>query len=127
MNKTAKHVLIIDDQESMRSIIAQMLRDHGFQVSTAGDGQEGLHLFEQDPASFNLILVDVNMPTIDGIQFLKLIKAKNPKMPVILITAMNEEVVAVLGKEYKADGVIKKPFLVDEAVKTIERVIAGSR
>lgn len=123
----AAHILVIDDQESMRSIISQMLKNKGFQVSTANDGEEGLNLFNQNPESFSLVLADVNMPKIDGFEFLKRVKSDHPKTPVILLTGVNEDIAKYVGKEYKADGVIKKPFKVEETLAEIEKVIAGSQ
>lgn len=123
----AAHVLVIDDQQSMRSIIGQMLKDKGYQVTTANDGEEGLNLFNQNPESFSLVLADVNLPKIDGFEFLKKVKSDHPKTPVILLTGVNEDVAKFMGKEYKADGVIKKPFKVEETLEVIEKVIAGSQ
>jgi two-component system response regulator PilR (NtrC family)/two-component system response regulator HydG len=121
------NILVIDDQPSMRSFISQMLKDKGHQVSTAGDGEEGLKLFDQDPGSFDLVLADVNMPKIDGFEFLKEVKSNHPRTPVILLTGVNEDAAKYVGKEYKADGVIKKPFKVEETLAEIEKVISGSR
>jgi len=121
------HILVIDDQASMRSFISQMLKDKGYQVSTAGNGEEGLKLFNQDPESFDLVLADVNMPKIDGFEFLKEVKSNHPQTPVILVTGVNEDAANYVGKEYKADGVIEKPFKVEETLAEIEKVISGSR
>lgn len=118
-------ILVIDDQESMRSIISQMLRDKGHQVTTADDGEEGLKLFEQEAAAYDLVLADVNMPGLDGFELLRTIKSKHPRKPVILLTGVNEDAAQYMGKEHKADGVIKKPFQVEETVKQIEKVISG--
>ncbi len=123
----AAHILVIDDQESMRSIISQMLKNKGFQVSTANDGEEGLNLFNQNPGSFSLVLADVNMPKIDGFEFLKKVKSSHPQTPVILLTGVNEDIAEYVGKEYKADGVIKKPFKVEETLAEIQKVIEGNR
>ncbi|MBU0672857.1 MAG: response regulator [Candidatus Margulisbacteria bacterium] len=84
-----KHVLVIDDQESMLSITSQMLKDQGYQVTTAGDGEEGLRLFESNPATFNLVMCDVNMPKVNGFEVLNKIKSNRPKLPVILLTGTN--------------------------------------
>jgi len=119
----AKHVLVIDDQESMRSIISQMLRDKGYIVTTATDGETGLNLFNENPASLDLILADVNMPKIDGFEFLKRVKEKLPKLPVVFITGVNEQVAEAVGAIYKVDGIIKKPFQVDTALKIIEKFL----
>jgi len=115
------HILVVDDQESMRDIICHMLKDRGHDVEVAGNGEEGLALFQAAPHSFNLIVADVNMPKIDGFEFLKTVKSIDPKVPVILMTGMNEEVVGLIGQEYHADAVIRKPFIVEEALDIIEK------
>ena len=104
----------------MRDIICHMLKDRGHDLEVAGDGEEGLAIFNAAPHSFNLIVADVNMPKLDGFEFLKIIKSTDPKIPVILMTGMNEEVVGVIGQEYHADAVIKKPFIVEQALDIIE-------
>jgi len=114
------HILVVDDQECMRDIICHMLKDRGHDLEVAGDGEEGLAIFNAAPHSFNLIVADVNMPKLDGFEFLKIIKSTDPKIPVILMTGMNEEVVGVIGQEYHADAVIKKPFIVEQALDIIE-------
>ncbi|MEE8638112.1 MAG: response regulator, partial [Candidatus Margulisiibacteriota bacterium] len=119
----AKHILIIDDQKSMRSILTQMLKDKGYQVTAAGDGEEGLRRFNQDPGSFNLILADINMPKIDGFGFLKIVKLQHPKIPVVFLTGINEDVAKIVGKEHKVDGIIKKPFQVEETLAIIEKLL----
>lgn len=119
----AKHILIIDDQKSMRSIITQMLKDKGYQVTAAGDGEEGLKRFNQDPGSFNLILADINMPKINGFEFLKIVKLQHSKIPVVFLTGINEDVAKIVGKEYKVDGIIKKPFQVEETLAIIEKLL----
>ncbi|MBN2058130.1 MAG: response regulator [Candidatus Saganbacteria bacterium] len=116
-------ILVIDDQESMRTITAQMLKDAGHEVTTAADGAEGLKLFEDAPASYKLIVADVNMPKMDGFELLKTVKAKHPELPVVLVTGTNEEIADYVGKEYKAEAVLKKPYILDEALKTIESIL----
>ncbi|OGB88124.1 hypothetical protein A3H09_00335 [Candidatus Falkowbacteria bacterium RIFCSPLOWO2_12_FULL_45_13] len=119
----AKRILVIDDQESMLNIVAQMLRNKGFEVSTALNGEEGFNVFIQDPNSFNLILADVNMPKLDGFEFLKKIKSKYKLPPVIFVTGMNEDVIKVVGEEYKVDGIINKPFVVEDALEVINEAL----
>ncbi|KPJ69716.1 hypothetical protein AMJ44_02510 [candidate division WOR-1 bacterium DG_54_3] len=119
----AKHILVIDDQESTRRIISQMLIDQGYQVTPAADGKEGLALFNQNPEAIDLILADINMPKIDGFEFLKRVKHRSPASPVIFLTGINVDVAKIVGEEYKVDGIIKKPFQVEEILKIIEKVI----
>jgi len=119
----AKHILVIDDQESARKIISQMLADKGYQVTLAADGEEGLRFFNLNPEAFDLILADVNMPKIDGFEFLKKVKHRSPASPVVFLTGVNEDVVKIIGKEYKVDGIIKKPFQVEATLEIIEKLL----
>lgn len=120
----AKHILVIDDQESMRSIIGQMLKDKGFEVSAASDGEEGLALFNKNPEAIDLILADINMPKIDGFEFLKKVKHRSPASPVIFLTGVNEDVAKMVGGEHNVDGVIKKPFQVEEVLAVIKKSLS---
>jgi len=120
------NILVIDDQESMRNIISQMLKDKGYKVTTASDGEEGLNLFNQNPQKFNLVLADVNMPKIDGFELLKKVKSTHPQTPVIFMTGVNENAAKIVGGEYNAEGIIKKPFKVEEALEVIGKIIKAS-
>ncbi|MFH1825795.1 MAG: response regulator transcription factor [bacterium] len=118
-----KHILLIDDQENLRSLLAQALRSNGYLVTTAVDGQAGLALFNENKDKIDLVLTDVNMPGIDGFQVLTQIKASNPKEPVILLTGTNQEMADYVGTELKADGVLYKPYKVDEVLATIKKLL----
>ena len=121
------HILVIDDQDSMRSIISQMLEDKGHQVATAEDGEQGLKIFETTPAAFDLIMCDVNMPKLDGFEFLQKVKKDHPQTPVILLTGTNPDMAQYIGKEYKANAILKKPFIVDEVMEIVGKLLKGSR
>ncbi len=111
----------------MLQILSQTLKDQGYEVTTANNGEEGLSKIKADPQAFNLILSDVNMPSLNGFELLKQVKESQPRIPVIFCTSMNEDVVVTLGKEFKVDGVIKKPFEVEDVLKTIAQVIANNQ
>ncbi|MFH1542221.1 MAG: response regulator [bacterium] len=118
-----KHILVIDDQESMRSITKSMLETEGYKVTEAEDGAEGLELFQEDPADFDLVLADVNMPKMDGFELLKAIKEEHLEIPVILLTGINENVAEAVGTIYKADAIIRKPYKVEEALAVIKKLL----
>ncbi|NQT30204.1 MAG: response regulator [Candidatus Saganbacteria bacterium] len=117
----AKHILVIDDQESMLTFASDMLLDKGYKVTSAKNGEEGLKAFRENPSSFDLVLVDVNMPKIDGFEVMKTIKKESSKTPVILLTGTNETIAQIIEQEYKGDGLIKKPFKVEDALDIIEK------
>ncbi|MBU1026210.1 MAG: response regulator [Candidatus Margulisbacteria bacterium] len=120
------HILVIDDQASMRSIICHMLEDKGYKVTCAQDGQEGWDYFEKDPDTYKLVVADVNMPKVDGFELLKRIRQTHPNKPVVFLTGINEDIVKIVGQEYQVNAIIKKPFQVEDALAIIEDVIASN-
>jgi YesN/AraC family two-component response regulator len=80
----AEKILLVDDEEGIRKVLAISLSDKGYQVFTAKSGEEALHIFkEQDPP---IVLTDIKMPGMDGIELLQKMKQENPDTEVIMIT-----------------------------------------
>ena len=112
-----KKVLIIEDEKSISDIIKFNLTKEGFKVETAYDGQTGLDIaLKQMP---DLILLDVMLPGIDGFEICKKVREKST-VPIIMITAKEEEVDKVLGLELGADDYITKPFGMRELIARIK-------
>lgn len=112
-----KKVLIIEDEKSISDIIKFNLTKEGFEVDTAYDGQSGLDkVFSFDP---DLILLDVMLPVMDGFQVCKKVRESNT-VPILMLTAKEEEVDKVLGLELGADDYITKPFGMRELVARIK-------
>lgn len=120
-----KKILLVDDQDSMRDLFAQLLKDRGHIVDLAEDGEEAWQMVCKIEQPYDLIITDVNMPRLDGFQFLKQVRQSNPSAAVLLMTGANEEVAEVICKEYKANGLIKKPFIVAEALALIEKELSA--
>jgi two-component system alkaline phosphatase synthesis response regulator PhoP len=121
MNK--KVVLTIDDEEHILELLKYNLESSGFQTLQADTGELGLEILEKNKV--DLILLDLMLPGIDGIQVLKMIRANEDlkKIPVILLTAKSEEIDTVLGLEMGADDYIGKPFGVHEVIARIKAVL----
>ena len=103
----SKKVLIIEDEKSISDIIKFNLTKEGFEVETSYDGQDGLtKALSVEP---NLILLDVMLPLMDGFQVCKKIR-ETSSIPILMLTAKEEEVDKVLGLELGADDYITKPF-----------------
>jgi two-component system response regulator (stage 0 sporulation protein F) len=81
-------ILIVDDDESIRLLYSEELRDEGYEVYEASNGKEALDMLER--LSLDLIILDIRMPEMGGIEALRLIKAKNPRIPVLLSSAYAE-------------------------------------
>ncbi len=103
-----KAILVVDDEERVRSLLRQYLAREGFAVITASNGREALHLARQKP---DLIILDVMMPVMDGYEFMRHYRAvEHGTAPVIMLTARVEDADAVLGLELGADEYVTKPF-----------------
>ncbi|MDQ1481254.1 MAG: two-component system, OmpR family, alkaline phosphatase synthesis response regulator PhoP, partial [Actinomycetota bacterium] len=105
--RVPRRVLVVDDDEVIRSLVRDGLEREGFEVSVAGDGESALRrLGEEAP---DLIVLDVNLPAIGGFDVLTAIRASS-EVPVILLTGRVDEVDRVLGLELGADDYVMKPF-----------------
>lgn len=114
-------ILIIDDEESVIDVLQSFLKLKGFEVTTASDGKEGLNILQQE--KFSLILTDLMMPDITGLDILKKANEINLNTPIILITAYGSIQSAVEAMKLGAFDYITKPFSLDELLIIINRAI----
>jgi two-component system response regulator VicR len=113
----AKKVLIIEDEKPISDIVKFNLTKEGFETEAAYDGGVGLEMaLKNDP---DLVLLDVMLPTIDGFEICKRIREKS-NVPIIILTAKEEEVDKVLGLELGADDYITKPFGLRELIARVK-------
>lgn len=106
------NILIVDDSSTMRKIISRSLRQAGLPVDEifeAGDGIEGLNVIASGK-TINLILSDINMPNMDGLEFVKAVRANGYGMPIVMITTEGGEDVIAEAMASGAKDSIKKPF-----------------
>jgi len=115
-------ILVADDQESMRLIISGMLQEKGHNVTTAEDGLQAFDLFKN--GDFDLIVADVNMPRLNGLEFLKKVKELKPSARVVFVTGMLEETVRVGAENLGLAGLVLKPFQKADALEVIEKALA---
>lgn len=109
------NVLIVDDSSTMRKIISRSLRQAGLSVDDiyeAGDGIEGLSVLGSNKVS--LILSDINMPNMDGLEFIKQVRAGGNKVPIVMITTEGGEDILKEAMTNGASDSIKKPFTPDQ-------------
>lgn len=115
-----ENILIIEDEKAIQSVLYELLADAGYTVSLANDGLEGLEQFKRQ--SFSLILLDIMIPKIDGYAVCELIR-KESDIPIIMITAMDEEDAQVKAFELQVDDYITKPFSLKLVLKRVEAVL----
>jgi DNA-binding response OmpR family regulator len=125
MNATrTPRVLVVDDEEQIRTIIRRYLEADGYAVSEATDGETGLRLArELDP---DLVILDVMMPGIDGIETLRRLRSESD-VYVIMVTARADEVDTLVGLSVGADDYITKPFSARELVARVKTVLRRAR
>lgn len=117
----SKNILVVDDDKDIRELVEAYLKAEGYIVDKASDGEEALSLIEEK--AYDLVILDIMMPKIDGIETLIRIRKKH-KMPVIFLTAKNDEIDIVKGLTLGADDYIAKPF---SSMELIVRVKAQLR
>ncbi len=122
--KERKKILVIDDFKNTRYIVKLSLEKEGFTVDTASDGFDALKKLEQNP-DYDLFIVDINMPKMDGLKFIETIrnKEKFKDKPIIILTTDVSKKSKNKAKELKITGWIQKPYNLNEFVSTIKRVL----
>ena len=118
-----KRILVAEDEKSIREFIVINLARNGFEVVEAENGQDGMSKLDSD--KFGLIITDINMPVMDGIQFIKEVrKSLDHKFtPIIVLTTENQESKMQEGKEAGATGWIVKPFSSDKLIAVVKKII----
>ncbi len=116
-----KSILVVDDEESIRNSLRGVLKDEGYNVLLACDGEEAIEKAEKDKP--NLVLLDIWMPGIDGIEVLKKLKAMFPRLGVIMISGHGTVETAVTATKLGAYDFIEKPLSLDKVVLTIEHAL----
>lgn len=121
-----KRILIIEDEEAFSNVLKFNLENQGFKVDVAGDGKVGLKKALNSTDKPNLILLDIMLPQVDGFEVCKRIREKDNLIPILIITAKEEEVDKVLGLELGADDYIVKPISITELLARINRNLIRS-
>ena len=104
-------ILLVDDEQAILTLLSYPLRKDGYDVVLASDGSEALGRFAE--SSFDLVVLDVMMPKLDGLEVCRRLRARSA-VPIIMLTAKSEEIDKVLGLELGADDYITKPFSMRE-------------
>ena len=117
-------VLIVEDEPNMVSGLRDNFEFEGYEVITALDGVSGLERALRE--SPDLVLLDVMMPRMSGLDVCKQLKAKRPSIPVIMLTARGQEVDKVVGLELGADDYVTKPFSIRELLARVKAVLRRS-
>ena len=115
-----KKILVIEDEKNIQNIIKEFLESAKYEVNTADDGLEGINLIQNN--NYDLILLDIMMPKIDGFVVCEMIR-KNSNVPIIILTALTDEESQLKGFDRLADDYITKPFSMPIVLKHIEAIL----
>jgi DNA-binding response OmpR family regulator len=112
-----RKVLVIEDDKDIAHLVELHLKDAGFEVSLAHDGNSGLEQALSNP--YDLIVLDLMLPGLDGLDLCRRIRAKSPYTPILMLTARSSELDRVLGLELGADDYVTKPFSIPELLARV--------
>lgn len=113
-------VLIAEDERVMRFMITDFLESFGYQVIQSDNGIDAYVLWKKEKP--DILVTDINMPKMNGIDLLKKIKEKEPNFPVVLITGVTMEKVKCIVNENNADGFLTKPFKMKELINLLQKL-----
>ena len=113
-------ILLVDDEQSIQTLLSYPLRRDGYDVVQATDGRQALERFDEQP--FDLVVLDVMLPRIDGLEVCRRLRSRS-SVPIIMLTARSEEIDKVVGLELGADDYITKPFSMREFSSRIKAAL----
>jgi DNA-binding response OmpR family regulator len=124
MAEAAPTILLVDDEDSVRKVLAFPLERDGFAVVQAADGEEALEKFAAQP--IDLVVLDIMLPRLDGLEVCKRLRATST-VPIIMLTARDDELDKVIGLELGADDYITKPFSIREFRSRVRALLRRAR
>ncbi len=117
-----RKVLVVDDEDALRTVLGSELVSEGYEVGTAADGDDAITEFQKKP--YDLVLLDIKMRRMNGFEVLRFIKDKSPKTKVIMLTGFADLKNAIESKKLGAEDFVSKPYDLVDLLTTIERVMS---
>ncbi|MFO1469879.1 MAG: response regulator [Turneriella sp.] len=115
-------ILAVDDSEPMRQLVSQTLKTGGHDVLLGFDGGSALEIFAAE--KFQLVITDINMPGMDGIELVRHIRARDTEIPILALTTEGDESFRRRGEEAGVDGWIVKPFKPAQFIAIVKQILA---
>src|SRR5919112_1748075 len=120
---SSPRILLVDDEHSVQTLLTYPLRKDGYEVVSALDGREALDRFAEQ--RFDLVVLDLMLPKLDGIEVCRRLRSRS-QVPIIILTAKDDEIDKVVGLEMGADDYITKPFSVREFRSRVKAALRRS-
>jgi DNA-binding response OmpR family regulator len=124
MPNGSTRILLVDDEQSIQTLLSYPLRKDGYHVTSAQDGREALDRFSE--ARFDLVILDLMLPKLDGVEVCRQLRSRS-QVPIIMLTAKGSETDKVAGLEVGADDYITKPFSMREFRSRVKAALRRSR
>ncbi|MCP5106482.1 MAG: response regulator [bacterium] len=115
-------ILVVDDEKVILTVMCRYLEKQGHTVEAAEDGEKGWETFNRSPGEFDVIITDLNMPVMDGLQMLKLIRETGYDIPAVAVTGYVEMIDNQLISELKIVELFTKPFLLTDLEPVLEKL-----
>ena len=120
MADRSARILLVDDEQSIQTLLSYPLRKEGYDVVQATDGRQALDRFDEQ--AFDLVVLDLMLPRVDGLEVCRRLRNRS-SVPIIILTAKSEEIDKVVGLELGADDYITKPFSLREFSSRIKAAL----
>src|SRR5437773_1247309 len=117
-------ILIVEDEVVLRESLATQFAAGGFNVESAGDGEEGLYMGNEFP--FDVAVIDLGLPKLNGMELIKRLRAKGKTFPILILTARNQWQEKVNGLQAGADDYVTKPFHFQEVLARVQALLRRS-
>lgn len=114
-------VLVVDDEPSLQTLLTYNLKKSGFDVVSAGDGQQALDIIHEQ--KIDIVLLDIMLPEKSGVDVIRELRAEKNQIPIIMLTALDDEIDKVVGLEIGADDYVTKPFSPREVIARVHAVL----
>jgi CheY-like chemotaxis protein len=124
-NMQRKSILVVDDEPGMRALFSFMLGAKGYEVRTAGSGDEALQNVKSSP--YDLVFLDVRMPYMNGVEVLRALKQLRPNISVVMMTGYAVEQLLNEAIREGAKGYLRKPFTIEELMSSINGILASGQ
>lgn len=119
-----RRILLVDDEEDLRTLVSSIVADLGYEVETARDGVEAIEKVEKDPP--DLVLLDLLLPGIDGLTVLRYIRESGSQVPIVLLTACSDERTVRKALREGASGYVPKPFRIRDLAVACQRFLPAT-
>jgi two-component system response regulator MprA len=116
-------ILIVDDDQAVRDALRRALTMQGYEVELAGDGEEGLLRVRANPNGVDLLIVDILMPRLDGLEMTRRLRSDGNTVPILMLTARDQVADRVSGLEAGADDYLVKPFALEELIARVRALL----